>query len=439
MDPRQPYLEAFAWQEPLLAGEPEPLRQARRRALERFAALGFPTARDEAWRFTSLASLLAATFVPAIAPDRDAARAAAVILAVTQATAFGAGLRLVFVDGHFAPRLSTPLTSRAGLVVAPLGAALEQLPDAVAPSLQRDADGDRPFAALNAALTRDGALVRIPRGYTLDDPINLVFLTTGDHAVHPRTIVTLEEESRATIVERWLHLGAGTSFANAVTDVALGAGAALDHYRLGGDAAFHVGRVDYRVGEGARLQALTLARGGPLQRHEVAVELAAGASATLAGLSLATADEQVDHHALVDHAAPGGRSRALYKGVLDGHAHAVFDGAVLVRPAAQQTDAVVANHNLLLSDDARVDSKPQFNIHADDVKCTHAATVGQLRAEEVFYLRSRGLDLESARALLLEAFAAEVLADVPLAPLRAALESLVLEWLPGRAALEAAA
>jgi Fe-S cluster assembly protein SufD len=439
MDPRVPYIDAFARQEPLLADEPDVVRQARRRAFERFATLDFPTAKDEAWRFTSLAPLLGGAFVPALAPGGEAARSAAVTLAVTQATAFGEGLRLVFVDGHFAPRLSTPLASRAGLVVAPLRAALAQLPDVVGPSLQRDADGDRPFAALNAALTRDGALLRVPRGHVLDDPVSLVFVTTGDHVAHPRAIIALEEESRAAVVETHLHLGAGAAFTNAVIDVSLGAGAALDHYRLAGGDDLHVGRAAYRVGRDARLGALTLARGGPLQRHEVGVVLDAGATATLAGLSLADGHQQVDHHLLVDHAAPGGHSRALYKGVLDGHAHAVFDGAVLVRPGAQQTDAVLANHNLLLSDDATVNSKPQFNIHADDVKCTHAATVGQLRAEEIFYLRSRGLGLEAARALLLQAFASEILGPVPQGPLRAALQQRVLEWLPGRAALAAAA
>lgn len=434
MDPRLPYLEAFARQRPLLAAEPDTLRQARRRALERFGALGFPTDTDEAWRFTRLGALRAATFVPPPELLVDEAIAAA----VRAAAGDGAGPRLVFVDGHFAPGLSAPVARPDGLVAAPLASA-PMRPELLAPGMLRDADGDRPFAALNAALTRDGALLHVPRGLALAEPVSLVFVATGDHVAHPRTVIALGAESRATLVEHHLALGPGAAFTNAAVEVAVGAGAALEHHRLSGGGAFHVGSVDYRVGQGGRLTAVAVARGGRLQRHDVTVALGPGAAVTLGGLALAAGAEQVDHHALVDHAAPGARSRALYKGVLDGHAHAVFDGAVLVRPAAQQTDAVVQSHTLLLSADATVNSKPQFNIHADDVKCTHAATVGQLRAEELFYLRSRGLDLESARALLLEAFAAEVLEVIGQERVRAALRRALVEWLPRPARLREAA
>jgi len=428
MDPRLPYLDAFAQLEPRLAAEPDALRTARRRAFERFTRAGFPTGRDEAWRFTSLEALLASRFAPAVEPGLDDATSAAVTAAMSSVQGLDqGGPRLVFVDGHLAPALSSPGTLPDGVILVGTGEMGTRL---LATGLSRDAETGAPFSTLNAALTQGGALLRVPAGRVLEAPVLLVFVATRGRGSHPRTVVTLEPGSRATVVEAYLSIGPTPAFTNAVTEVTLEAGAALDHFRVSGGGSFHVGRVDYRLGRDAELGALALARGGLLQRHDLVAVLENGASASLRGLSLAGGEEHVDHHTLIDHAAPGGRSRETYKGVFDGRSHGVFEGAVLVRPAAQRTDAVVASHNLLLSDDARVNSKPQFNIHADDVKCSHGATVGQLRAEELFYLRSRGIPAAEARALLLQAFAAETLADVRLAPLREALDGIVMEWLP---------
>ena len=440
MDPRAQYLAAFAQAEPQHQAEAPGRRLVRQQALARFAALGFPTEKEEAWRFTSLAALADRSFGPAPRAVPDATIAAAVAAGRRDLAGDLGGPCLVFVDGLLAPSLSELGALAPGALLGTMAAPPRWRADGVASGLARDASEGDALAALNAALTQDGAVLRVPHGLALDRPVSLLFVATGGQAAHPRSVIALGEGSRATVVETYLALGPDASFTNAATEVEVGAGAHLDHYRLtGGGDAFLVGRAAYRLGRDADLAAHAVTFGGTLVRHDLRATVEAGASAALGGLYLAGGAEHVDHHLLVDHAAPGGRSRSLYKGVLAGHARAVFEGAVAVRPDAQRTDAVVANHNLLVSDDATVNSKPQFNIHADDVKCTHGATVGQLREDEIFYLRSRGLDREAAGALLLQAFAGEALAGIGLAPLRAAIDGRILDWLPRQARLREAA
>jgi Fe-S cluster assembly protein SufD len=402
--------------------EPVWLREGRAAAFERFAERGFPTARDEAWRQTSVARIAGTLFSPPEGRSAEGLAAAASSLGNASA---------VFVDGSPAAWLPTTGQAGAGVEVLSLRQVIETAPGRLEHHLARTlVDEASPFADLNSALYEDGVVVFVAPGAVVKEPIRLVFAATGGKGgasmSTPRVLVVAGRGSRTQVVESYAGAPGQEYLTNAVTEVRLEDGAEVEHCRLQqeGEAAFHIGRLAVVVGRGGRFTARSFSFGAALARLDVDVAFAAeGGECTLEGLFFASGDRHTDVHTRVDHAAPRCASRQLYKGVLDGHGRGVFHGLVVVRPGAQKTDAVQGNRNLLLSRDALVSSTPQLEILADDVKCKHGSTTGQLDAAAVFYLRSRGLGESEARGLLTRAFAGELVQRIGIASLRAAVEA----------------
>jgi len=422
------------------AREPAWLADARRAAMGRFESLGLPTARHEDWRFTSLAALAPLELGGHPAPE---GAAAAALLARAPAPE---GARLVFVNGRYRADLSSRRGLPAAAVLTTLGEALREDPEAIRPHLGRLArPDDQAFVAANAALFEDGAYVHLPPDVALDVPVALVFLadpSAGPAAAHPRTLVVAGAGSRATIEEIYLGPDGAPYLTNAVTEIVLGERASVEHVRLQleSPSAFHVSAVHAEEGAGARLAAHAFTLGGRLSRVEIRARLAGeGAQIAANGLYMAAGDQVVDNFSWVEHAVPHCTTSESYKGILDGRSRGVFAGRIRVLPGAQKTVAHQMNSNLLLSDDAIVDTKPQLEIFADDVKCGHGGTVGQLDATALFYLRSRGLGEVEAKSLLIWAFASEMVGLVAAPSLRAGARSLVAARLPSGARLLEAA
>lgn len=405
--------------------------QARRQAgLARFQALGYPTTDDEDWRFTDLTALKRTAFAPAPAEalPGDAGRAA-----VAAARLPGDGTHLlVLVDGRYRADLSAVGALPPGVVVGGLAAALAAGDPRVR---QLDVAVDRAgaFAALNTAFLRDGACVLVPDGAALDRPVEVLHLASGaapNTVAHPRVLVHAGRGAALAVIETYAAAAdAVPYFTNAVTDLTVGADAQVEHCRhqREGATAFHVGTVHATLGAGANFSQYAVSTGAQLGRGDVTVAFAGEhAECRLNGLYLGAARQLLDTHSTLDHQVAHGTSRQVYKGVLADHARGVFSGRIVVRPGAQQTDAKQSNRALLLSDDARVNSKPQLEIYADDVKCTHGATVGQLDAAALFFLRARGLAAAQARGLLTYAFAAEALEGLRTTAFRDAMDQLLL-------------
>jgi Fe-S cluster assembly protein SufD len=402
----------------------------RRAAMDQFARVGFPTSRDEEWRFTPVAPIAQADFQPATPSTVDRAALAPFLFGHAEWP------QLVFVNGRLAPELSSVPALPPGVRVTSLAAALQSFPALVEPHLSRYARPETTaFTALNTALMRDGAFVHVPARTSLALPVHLLFVTTAGAtgAAHPRNLIVVEQGARASVVESYVGLGDDSAyFTNAVTEVYSGEDAWTEHTRLQreGGRAYHVGLTQVDQARGSHYRSFTLAMGGAISRHNLHVQLSApGIETLMYGLYLARGDQVVDNHTAIFHDHPNCNSWEVYKGVLDDRARAVFNGKVLVKPEAQKTDAKQTNRNLLLSDTAKVDTKPQLEIFADDVKCTHGATVGFLDPGAQFYLQSRGVPADAARRLLTYAFAAEVVNEVALEPVRLELDRLVLERL----------
>jgi len=436
---RDALLAAFAERE---AGGPSWLREQRRRAIGRFAERGLPTTRDEEWKYTSLAPLASMPLDLTADGASEAPTEEALAPFLLGPASWN---RLVFVNGRYVAKLSTVRSLPAGGHVGSLAEALITDAEAVRPYLATGAEqcGDA-FGALNAAFWTDGAFVRVPAAMSLEEPIQLLFLATAreaPHAEHPRSLIVLERGSRLALVESYVALGASAYLTNAVTEVVLGPGTDLDHHRIvvEGREAVHVGQTRVREERDSRFASCTVAFGGRLVRNDVSAVLGAeGAECRLSGLFVVGGEQHVDIHTIIDHVAPRATSRQLYKGVLDGTARGVFSGRVVVRPGANGTDAHQTNKNLLLSDGVEVDSKPQLEIFADDVKCSHGAADGQLAADAIFYLKSRGLDEAAARTLLTHGFANEVLGRIRVGPIRSWCEDLLTGRLCGGRVVEQA-
>jgi Fe-S cluster assembly protein SufD len=398
--------------------EPAWLRDRRVAAFERFADRGFPTSRDEAWRQTSVARIAGTAF----------ARADGVIPGRLPNSSLLAGATAVLVDGRYVAALSSKSEAVAGVEVASLRSLLEQAPERLEAYLaSHSAPEASAFTDLNTALHEDGVVVFVAPGAAAREPIRIVVASTVAPGVapaaHPRVLVVAGRGSEAQIVESYIGASGSVYLTNAMTEVRVEEGAQVEHYRLQqeGESAFHIGRLAVAVGREGRFSDRSFSFGAALARVDIDVTLAAeGAECTLEGLFFASGDRHADVHTRVDHAAPRCSSHQLYKGVLDGHGRGVFHGLVIVRPGAQKTDAVQSNRNLLLSRDALVSSTPQLEILADDVKCRHGSTTGQLDAAAVFYLRSRGIGEAEARALLTRAFAGELVQGIGVAALRGA-------------------
>jgi Fe-S cluster assembly protein SufD len=408
------------------------LSQARRAALRRFAAVGFPTTRDEEWKYTNVAAIEERPFI-ALPEDVNSLTKAQV-----DAMALGGipGHLLVFVNGRYSPALSAVGRLPAGVILSNVADVLERAPDALEALLTKDGqDGSQSaFALLNSAFMADGVYLHLRRGTALDAPVHALFIASSIEAqIHPRNLILAESNTQATLIEHYVGPDGAAYLTNAVTQIVAGDNAAIEHYTLQrqGRAAFHIAGIHAAQGRGSRYTSHSIALGAALARNDITTRFdAEGCEATLNGLYLIDGRQHVDHHTRIDHARPNGTSREYYRGVLDGAARGVFNGKVVVHPGAQRTDAHQANHNLLLSKEAEVDTKPQLEIYADDVKCTHGATVGQLDDAQIFYLRSRGVDEAIARSLLTYAFAHDVIERIRVAALRDRLTEVLLARLP---------
>ena len=391
----------------------------RQKAIEHFADAGFPTTKDEEWAFTNIGPLTRTNFelaTPTSAP--------------TVLDDYHYGLnRLVFVDGHFAPAHS----HLNGLPDEVLIERLSIVPDIfiVTATLGQAATTEgQAFTALNTAFLQDGAVVYVPHG-VVKQPIHLLFVSTGQRAnvvSHPRVLVVVEPDAQATIVESYVGLGSEPYLTNSVSEFFLGPNAVLDHYRVQREstAAFHIAATHVHEERAAQFRSTAITLGGRLTRHHVHTTLAGeGVDSTLNGLYIEDGTQHVDNHTLIEHAQPNCQSHEFYKGILGGRATGVFRGKIHVHQAAQKTDAYQANQNLLLSETAQINTKPQLEIYADDVKCSHGATIGQLDEDALFYLRSRGIGHQEAVRVLTRAFAGEVLDRVRVPALKDQLDRLV--------------
>jgi Fe-S cluster assembly protein SufD len=428
------YLARF---ESFLAGragvEPSWLTTIRRAAHARFQALGFPTTRDEEWRFTPVAPIADTVFLPA---DTAAAVSRAQLLPYLVRPL--SCTQLVFVNGRFSPGLSTVQGAPKGVVAASLASVLQNDPGLVDPYFTRCATFDgQSFTALNTAFAADGAVLYIPANAVLPAPVQILYYSTNTASapvvVHPRTIIVAGDNSEGRIIETYAGPDGERYFTNAVTEIVGGENAQLQHYRVQREslASYHVSSTHIYLERSAVFAQQSFTFGGALVRNDVSAKLdAEGIECTINGLYLASGERLVDNHTTIDHAKPHCNSHEIYKGMLDGRARGVFNGKIFVRQDAQKTDAKQTNQVLLLSDDATINTKPQLEIFADDVKCTHGATVGQIDAEALFYLRARGIGEDEARAMLVHAFASDIIDRVTIEPLRQSLESMLLAYVP---------
>ncbi|MGQ0645936.1 MAG: Fe-S cluster assembly protein SufD, partial [Gemmatimonadaceae bacterium] len=404
------------------------LRVLRESAMHQFEANGFPTTKNEDWHFTNPAPITEAAFEPM--------KAAIGTLTAADVAPFTIGHpewpTLVFVNGRYAPHLSRVDLLPAGVQVMNLTSALHEEPTLLEGHLGRLARFDQQafaFTALNTALLKDGAFLHVSRNTTVETPIHLLFLSDAGAeggVSYPRNLVVVERHASVTVIEQYASTGDARYFTNAVTEASIGDDATLRHYRLQqeGQKAFHTGHVETVQSRGSHYVSFSFATGAALSRTNIYTKLAGdGCGSTLNGLYMINGEQTCDHQTSIEHAEPNCYSRELYKGVLDGSSHGVFNGKVYVHPIAQKTDGKQTNKTLLLSDRARIDTKPQLEIFADDVKCTHGATVGQLDDRMAFYMKSRGVSGETARKLLTYAFAADVLETIELEALREALEA----------------
>lgn len=392
------------------ATQPSGILPVRKAGLARYSELGYPTTRDEDWRFTNIKSIAEQTFEPAAQPGdhhwTEANLPANELLK-------HAGSRLVFVDGHLIPALSR-LPERKGVTVLPL---LEALGDdgtgarqVIDSQCAQDASG---IAALNSAYFTNGAFVRVERNVSLEEPIALVYLASGRAlSLHPRNLIIVESGASATVFECFAGVADSEHFTNAVSEFVVGEHSNLEHVKLQDEpgSASHIAGIYAHLGRSSRFDFHSLAFGARLSRNNIRTKLdGEGLECVLNGLYLTRDRQLADHHMIVEHARPNCVSHEYFNGILDDQSRGVFHGRILVQQIAQKTDAKQTNKNLLLSDDAAANTKPQLEIYADDVRCTHGATIGQLDEQAIFYLRARGIPEVVARRMLVHAFAGEII------------------------------
>ncbi len=424
-DSRELYLRLHRQAEHDLPGRDIPwLMRLRAGAVERFMDAGFPGLAEEAWKYTDTRPFEKRRFT---LPGKDGAA----LVSSLKPYALGApdAHRLVFVDGVFVPELSVVCDLPPGAVIRNLATALARESAVVEAHLGLNLPAEMSgFAALNTAFLSDGAYIHLERGVVLHEPVHLLFIASGNAPTIalPRNLIVAGEDSRITLIESYVALNEGEYFTNVVTEIVAGNNAVIEHYKLERESeqAYHVGGIHVRQERDSRYTSHNVAVGGRLVRNDIHAALnGEGVECILNGLTLTRGRQHVDNHTRIEHNKPRGISREWYKGVLDGHSRGVFSGRVVVHPDAQKTDSRQANNNLLLSDGAEADSRPQLEIYADDVKCAHGSTVGQLDQDALFYLRSRAVDEALARNMLIYAFASDILARMKLAPVRAQLET----------------
>ncbi len=408
------------------------LRQHRQTAFRRFAELGYPTRRDEEWRVTDVRPIADTVFaVPEYAQGNVTPEQIGELFFPT----FQAN-RLVFVNGRYSAELSHTRELPAGVRIGRLRDLAQNDPTGYESALQyRQNNSKTAFTSLNFAFFEDGAYIHIPRNVVVTDPIMLIYVSNSaatPTASHPLTFIHAEENSHATVIETYIGVGADMYFTNAVTEVSVRENAVLDHIKITQEkpGAYHVATTEIALARGANFTSHNITLGGQIVRNDFNAGLnGEGIECTLNGVYVARDKQLVDNHTSIDHAMPHCNSHELYKGILDGRARGVFNGKIFVREDAQKTDAKQTNQTLLLSNDATINTKPQLEIYADDVRCTHGATVGQLNQDALFYLRTRGIGKDEARAMLTFAFANDVVSRIKLGPVRMMLEHLLLTQL----------
>ncbi len=402
------------------------LRKQREDAFAQFQKAGFPTMRDEDWHFTNVAPIAERTF--SLAKPATVGKADIEHFRLRHEEWSG----IVLVNGMFSRELSTLGALGKGITVRALSEGTSDIPSAGQEIIGKVAPADASFTALNAAFMQDAILIHVSKGASIDLPIHIMHVNAGINvrqASHPRVVILGERNSRAVIVESFFSARDSEYLTNAVTEVVLEEGAYLAHYKLQREsiAGFHIGTTAVRQGRTSNYVSFSFATGAALSRTNIYTTLdGEAATCTLNGLYMVDGKQHVDHQTKIEHVQPHCPSHEVYKGILDGESHGVFNGKVYVHPEAQKTDGKQSNNNLLLSDRARIDTKPQLEIFADDVKCTHGATVGRLDEVGLFYMKSRGIGDARARQLLTYAFAADVLEMIELDELREALEAMVL-------------
>lgn len=405
--------------------------------MESFQEQGFPSVKDEEWKYTNVAPIARIDFKPA-----TLAESASIGSDDGELAAFGCveakNSQLVFVNGILRSDLSSLTGVPAEVVAMDLSEAIsdERYGEIAWKHLAQQADYvANGFTALNTAFISNGIFVYIPKGVTVESPIHLLFISGGQTSNFPRVLMVAEENSSATVVESYAGTEDAQYFTNAVIELVLKDGARLEHYKVQREStrAFHVATTAADLGPNSRYDATTITFGAELSRHDINVTMDhEGAECWVDGLYLVTTGQHADTHSLIDHRKPHCTSHQLYKGILDGKSRAVFNGKVFVRHDAQKTDAMQTNKNLLLSNEARVDTKPQLEILADDVKCAHGAAVGQIDEDELFYLETRGIHHDLARNLLTYGFAEEVIGKIKIDSIRAQLDEAVLNRLNAR-------
>lgn len=428
------YLEVFEqFNNRADVGQSRWLQSLRQEAFARFSETGFPTTHDEDWRFTNVAAVANTAFE--LAGIETVSR--------EQLDTFGAlqfACCLVFVNGLFSHELSNVAALPKGVTIGSLAAQLKNDTGGLEPHLGRYLNTQRDaFAALNTALIEDGVYVHIPRGVVVETPIYVLYVTVPGATPtmnHPRNLIVAGENSQVTVVEDYVSLGEGTTFSNAATELVAGDNANVSHYMIvrESDQAYNFSTLRIQQGRHANVATHSLLLSGALVRNNVHPVLAGeGSECLINGLFMANGRQHMDNYMLVEHASPHCDSRQFYNGILNGQSHGVFHGRIIVHKDAQKTDAKQTNRNLLLSDDAQIDTKPQLEIYADDVKCTHGATIGQFDDNALFYLRSRGLAEAAARHVLLLAFANECLDRMNSPQVREHMEKLVVAGMPAAA------
>ena len=426
--PAESYVEPFD-ELAAAASTPQWVQSMRRAAFERFATLGFPTTKNEDWHFTSVSPIAEQEYTLLVSRSGDVRRADLAPFTFRAASWY----TMVFVNGRFAPALSDCAKLPAGVRLWDLASAWTKAPDVVDRIGKLASYDNQAFTALNTAFMLDGAVVQIAKETELDRPIHLLYISDATAAkgmMHPRNLILVGRHARATVIESYVSTSDALYFTNAVTEVSVGEGATLRHYKIQreGARAHHVGTIETCQARDSHFVSFSLATGAALSRTNVYTTLdGEGCGATLNGLYMLDGEQHCDHQTQIVHAQPNCFSRELYKGVLDGRSHGVFNGKVYVHPIAQKTDGKQTNRTLLLSNTAHMDTKPQLEIFADDVKCTHGAAVGQIDETALFYLKSRGVPNALARRLLTYAFAADVLETIEIDDVRNGLERMTLE------------
>jgi len=428
---KERYLEAFRERRSRgNAKSPAWLNELREAGIASFTSLGFPTPKIEEWKYTNLEPIAAFDFSRRAGTRKKISQADL----LSEAFADASGTRLVFLNGVYAPELSSRDRLPEGVGLQSLAESIKGDDEFLSTQLGRYASyRQQSLVALNTAFIGDGAVLVVPPGRRLAEPVQLIYVSGADGeqlVTHPRTLIFLGVGSEAKIIESYIGMTRESYFCNAVTELIAERDSLAEHCRVQreGEAAFHTGTLEAKLARGAHLTAHAVTLAGSLVRNDVHVSLEGeGAECVLNGLYLGSGRQHIDNSTVIEHVKPRASSFELYKGILNGAAHGVFNGKIVVHKDAQKSDARQVNKNLLLSDDAVVNTKPQLEIHADDVKCSHGSTIGQIDPDALFYFRSRGLGLAEARRLLSSAFAADVVARIKVASLRQRLDEYLLE------------